>query len=47
MRLLPVLTALIVAVNLGRPVIFRQEQAEIIEKAVGPPAASQQQAEVS
>ena len=31
----------------GFPVIFRQEQNEIIEKAVGPPAGSQQQAEVS
>ena len=31
----------------GFPVIFRREQNEIIEKAVGPPVSSQQQAEVS
>ena len=31
----------------GFPVIFRQEQNDIIEKAVGPPVGSQQQAEVS
>ncbi len=31
----------------GFPAIFRREQNEIIEKAVGPPAGSQQQAEVS
>jgi len=31
----------------GFPVIFRQEQNKIIEKAVGPPSGSQQQAEVS
>ena len=31
----------------GFPVIFRLEQNEIIEKAVGPPGGSQQQAEVS
>jgi 2-oxoglutarate dehydrogenase E1 component len=31
----------------GFPVMFRQEQNEIIEKAVGPTAGSQQQAEVS
>jgi len=31
----------------GFPVIFRQEQNEIIEKAVGPPSGSQQQAEAS
>jgi 2-oxoglutarate dehydrogenase E1 component len=31
----------------GFPVIFRQEQNAIIEKAVGPPAGSQKQAEVS
>ncbi len=31
----------------GFPVIFRQEQNEIIEKAVGPPAGTRQQAEVS
>jgi 2-oxoglutarate dehydrogenase E1 component len=31
----------------GFPVIFRQEQNAIIEKAVGSPADSRQQAEVS
>ena len=31
----------------GFPVIFRQEQNDIIEKAVGPPTGSRQQAEVS
>lgn len=31
----------------GFPVIFRHEQNDIIQKAVGPPAGSQQQAEVS
>ncbi len=31
----------------GFPVIFRREQNEIIDKAVGPPAGSPQQAEVS
>ena len=31
----------------GFPVIFRQEQNEIIEKAVGPPAGTRKQAEVS
>jgi 2-oxoglutarate dehydrogenase E1 component len=31
----------------GFPVIFRQEQNDIIEKAVGPIAGSQQQSEVS
>ena len=29
----------------GFPAIFRREQNEIIEKAVGPPAGSRQQAE--
>jgi 2-oxoglutarate dehydrogenase E1 component len=31
----------------GFPVIFRQEQNDIMEKAVGPPAGTRQQAEVS